>query len=443
MPTRTAKRTPADRPGSGWYEILPPPGPVRILDADVTADWLVIGAGFAGLSAARRLSQLRKGERIVVIDAQRIGFGSSGRNSGFMIDLPHELQSDHYGGGVEADRRQIAMNRAAIAYAREAVEAFGLEAHFVPCGKYHGAASARGAEALDAFGAHLDQLGEPYDRLDAAGMKELTGSDYYIGGAFTPGAVMLQPAGYIRGLADGLRPEVEIFENSPVLRLETGRPHRVHTPKGSVASPNVILAVNGHLESFGLFERRLLHVYTYASMTRELSAGELKGLGGAPEWGLIPADPMGTTVRRIREGRIVIRNTFTFNPGMACSQRQLARAGRLHDASFQARFPMLKDVAMEHRWGGQLCLSWNSVPAFGAVEEGIYAAGCQNGLGVCKGTLHGKLIADLAAQANEPLLADMEALAQPRKLPPEPFLSVGAKLNLWWAQRRAGAELTR
>ena len=95
---------------------------------------------------------------------------------------------------------------------------------------------------------------------------------------------------------------------------------------------------------------------------------------------------------------------------------------------------------MEYRWSGQICLSWNSVPAFGEVEEGLYAAGCQNGLGVCKGTLHGKLIADLAAGSNEPLVADVLAMDAPRRLPPEPFMSLGANLNIWRLQRRAGAD---
>lgn len=441
MSVLTAKKTPADRPGSGWYEILPPPGPAQRLEGDISADWLVIGAGFAGLTAARRLSQLCAGDRIVVIDAQRVGVGSAGRNSGFMIDLPHELQSGSYGGGADADRKQIAMNRTAIAYAREAAADHGLEAYFDACGKYHGAADTRGLEALESFEAHLDRLGEAYDKLDASDLKKLTGTGYYVRGIFTPGAAMLQPAGYVRGLAEGLRDKLRIFENSPVVRIETGRPHTLHTANGKATSPNVILAVNGHLESFGLFERRLLHVYTYASMTRALSAGEQKALGGAPAWGLIPADPMGTTVRRIKEGRIVIRNTFTYNPRMACSDRQRKRAARAHDASFRARFPMLEGVEMEYRWAGQLCLSRNSVPAFGAVGEGIYAAGCQNGLGVCKGTLHGKLIADLAAGADEPLLSDMLAMDKPERLPPEPFLSAGVNLKLWWMQRGAGDDL--
>ena len=64
----SARRLPGDGVTSGWYRILPPPGPVRELEGDIAADWVVVGAGFAGLTAARRLAQLRAGERIVVLD---------------------------------------------------------------------------------------------------------------------------------------------------------------------------------------------------------------------------------------------------------------------------------------------------------------------------------------------------------------------------------------
>ena len=90
--------------------------PVRALDADVTADWLIIGAGFAGLSAARRLAQLRPGERIVVLDARELAQGPAGRNSGFMIDVPHNLSSGEYSSGdATGTRLEMAQNRFAIA----------------------------------------------------------------------------------------------------------------------------------------------------------------------------------------------------------------------------------------------------------------------------------------------------------------------------------------
>jgi glycine/D-amino acid oxidase-like deaminating enzyme len=437
----TAKRTPADLAGSGWYELLPPPGPAQTLYRTITADWVIVGAGFAGLAAARRLAQLRAGDRIVLIDAQRIGWGAAGRNSGFMIDLPHELNSDDYAGDIEADRRQIRMNREAISFVSEAVEEFGLERFFSLAGKVHGAADDAGLGALGRFTRHLDQLGEPYRTLDAEAMRRLTGTGFWRGGIHTPGAAMIQPAAYVRGLANALRGRVMIFENSPVLRIETGPDHLVHTPAGRVRAPKLILTVNGQIESFGLYERRLMHVFTFASMTRALSEGERRRLGGEPAWGLIPADPLGTTVRRIAEGRIVIRNTFAYEPGMATTAAQIARVGRRHDRSFRARFPMLEGVGMEYRWGGHLCLSWNSVPAFGEVEAGVYTACCQNGLGTVKGTLGGLLIADLAAGSNSPLVHDMLALEPPQKLYPDPFMTIAARSVLWWRQARVGRDL--
>jgi glycine/D-amino acid oxidase-like deaminating enzyme len=441
MTVITAKGTPQDRAGSGWYEILPPPGPAVQLEEARTADWAVVGAGFAGLTAAQRLTELCPGARVVVLDAQRIGFGAAGRNSGFMIDLPHVLKSDNYAGGLEADRKQIAMNRAAISYAAEIVERYGLQAHFNRCGKYHGAAGRRGLAALEAFEGHLAKLQEPFESLDAADMKAVTGTDFYRRGTFTPGAPLIQPAGYVRGLAEGLRNRISLFENSPVVRIDTGAPFVLHTPKGRVEADKVILTVNGHLESFGFFTHRLLHILLFASMTRTLSPAEEARLGGAPAWGMIPADPMGTTVRRLNEGRIVIRNGIAFDPKLRGAAEEIEKAGRRHDESFRARFPMLGDVEMEYRWSGHLCLSWNSVPAFGELEEGLFAACCQNGLGVCKGTLHGKLIAEMACGQPSAYLDELLASAEPKRLPPEPFNSLGVNLSLWWRQRRAGEEI--
>jgi glycine/D-amino acid oxidase-like deaminating enzyme len=438
---RNAKRVPMDLAGSGWYELLPPPPPARELTQPLTADWVVVGAGFAGLAAARRLTQLRPGHTIVVLEAQRIGWGAAGRNSGFMIDLPHDLNTVDYSGAAADDHKQIRMNRAGIRFAREAAEEYGLLEHFKTCGKYHAATGGHGLAALRQFGRHLDALGESYTSLNAAELKEVTGSSYYAGGTHAPGAAIIQPAAYIRGVGAGLARHVELFENSPVLRIEPGRDHVVWTAKGKVTTPRVILTVNGHVESFGYFPRQLMHVFTFGSMTRQLSAAELKALGGAGEWALIPADPMGSTVRKIRQGRIVVRNTFTYNPGMATSAAQVARMRRRHRRSFDARFPMLADVDFQYSWGGHLCLSLNAVPAFGEVEDGIYAACCCNGLGTVKGTLGGRLIADLATKTPEPMVQDMLAQPAPRKLYPEPLMTIGANARLWWMHHRAGREL--
>lgn len=434
---------PEDLAGSGWYEILKDRPDFPRLESNIRADWLVVGAGFAGLSAARRLCRNRPGERIAVIDAQAVAWGAAGRNSGFMIDLPHDLSSDSYAGDQSSDRRQIEQNRAAIAFAREAAAELDLGAHLSPIGKIHAAADAAGHTSLQQFSAHLTALGEPFEALDAGDMQRITGSCHYVAGIHAPGTVLIQPAAYILGLARGLavRHGVGVYESTPLLRLETGPDHVAHTPKGTVTAPRVILAVNGHVESFGLFRRRLMHVFTYASMTRQLTEAEQRRLGGEPEWGLVPAHPMGSTVRRLRSGRIVVRSVFSWNPDRRTCEAQVRNNGEIHDRSFTARFPMLENVEMEYRWGGHLCLSRNAVPAFGEVADRLFAAACQNGLGTTKGSLSGMLAADLACGEHSRLLEEWQNQPPPAKLMPEPFMGLGARTYLKWTQSRAGLDL--
>ncbi|MDF1720861.1 MAG: FAD-binding oxidoreductase [Minwuia sp.] len=438
---------PRDPGPAAWNRLLPAPPPPTPLSGDRKSDWLVIGAGFAGLAAARRLSQIREGDTIAILDAVRVGDGPAGRNSGFMIDLPHDLSSDNYGGDQQQDQAQIEAKRAAIAFARDAAQEYGLPSEPITLsGKINAAASSRGMRHNADYAAHLASLGEAHAMYDAAQMQAITGSDYYQGGLFTPGAAMIQPAMFVRGMAQGLQSNrITLHENSPVTGLTRSQGvWTASTPAGSVAAPNVVLAVNGHAESFGFFRRRLMHVFTYASMTRALSGDEIAALGGIAVWGATPADPLGTTVRRISGiggDRIVIRNRFTYDPGMTVNERRIASVGRDHDKAFQARFPVLKGVAMEYRWGGRLCLSRNNVPAFGEVEDSLFAACCQNGLGTAKGTFAGIAAADLAAGEDTLFTRHQLAAAPPARLPPEPLAWIGANARMRWGERAAGKEM--
>ena len=440
------RRLPRDPGPAGWDKLLPEPKPAVVLEDRVSADWLVIGAGFAGLAAARRLSQLAPADRIVVLEASRVGAGPAGRNSGFMIDLPHDLSSENYGGKAEADKMQTADNRLAIDFAAEMARDFGMSAEaFSRSGKINGAASEKGDAHNREFASHLETLGETSEMLDANAMQEMTGTPYYTSGLYTPGAAMIQPALFVRSVATGLvSNRVSLFENSPVTVLaRDGQSWVAKTPKGQVSAPQVILAVNGHLESFGHMTGRLMHVFTYASMTRALTRDETERLGGVPIWGLTPADPLGTTVRRISGtggDRIVIRNRFTYDPAMEVSDRRVANVGKDHDRAFAARFPMLADVGMEYRWGGRLCLSYNSVQVVDELEPGLWSACCQNGLGTAKGTLAGLTVAEAATGGSSDTLRRRQAQPLPQKLPPAPLARAGANARLRWGEWRAGRE---
>lgn len=442
----TVSKLPVDPGPAAWNDLLPDPAPAQSVAGDLRADWIVIGAGFAGLAAARRLSQLCPSDRIVVLEARRVAEGPAGRNSGFMIDLPHDLSSSDYGGTRDKDLALIDDNRHAIAFAADMAREYSLgEDVFSQCGKVNGAATAKGDRHNRDYATHLASMGEPSERLDAQAMKDLTGTDYYLSGLYTAGTAMIQPAAFVRGVARGLSSNrVQIFEDSPVTQLQRRGDWTATTPAGKVTAPKVILAVNGHLNSFGFLKNHLMHVFTYASMTRPLSQAEMALLGGTRIWGITPADPVGTTVRRIPspEGdRIVVRNRFTFDRSMEVSARRIARVAKDHDRAFKARFAMLGDVEMQYRWGGRLCLSRNNVSVVRELDQGLYAACCQNGLGTARGTLSGMLAAELATNTKSDRLNRLLEQTAPVKLPPRLITEYGANGYLKFQEIKAGAEL--
>ena len=447
---RQITRLPRDTGVTGWNVVLGEAPRYPEAEGAISADWLVIGGGFAGLSAAKRLVELRGGDRIVLLEATRIGDGPAGRNSGFMIDLPHELSGDGYAGSAEGDRLQISLNRHAQDFARSCAVEYDMPDETVAAiGRINGAVNARGEAHNESYAGQLESLGEAYTRLSAADMAEMTGTEFYRSGLFLPGAVMLQPALYVREMAAGLTGRetspVSIHENSPATAFaRQGDGWRVTTPKASISAGRIIMAVNGHAESFGFFRQRLMHVFTYASMTTALTGEQQARLGGVPAWGITPADPMGSTVRRhagIGGHRIIIRNRWTFDPSMEVDEARITRFRRDHERAFRRRFPMLADADLEYSWGGRLCLSRNSVPAFGEVEPGLFSACCQNGLGTAKGTLAGIGAVELATRSNSPIVQDLLSYDAPVRLPPAPIARLGATLVLRWREWRAGAEI--
>jgi len=195
---------PIDPGPAAWDAILPAGPSYPTLEGKQTADWLIIGAGFAGLATARRLRQIHPTDRIMLVEARRIAEGPVGRNSGFMIDLPHNLVSEDYAGAIGKDRIEAAQNRSAIAFAADAARNYNFSPEtFVQSGKTNAAATKKGTQHNHDYAAHLKAMNEDHELLDATQMRELSGSDYYQSGLYTPGTAMLQPALFAREMAAG------------------------------------------------------------------------------------------------------------------------------------------------------------------------------------------------------------------------------------------------
>lgn len=431
---------PQDDSTNGWSRVLPPRTPTPPLEGEQRADWVVVGAGWAGVAAARRLAENRPNDRIVLLEAGSAGEGASGRNSGFAIDLPHNVGSSL--DELAQSRRFMTLARTAIAHLQEQVDRHAIACDWSKRGKYHAAHSARGTEeVLQAFAKELEALGEPFRWLDAKELQGEIGTPYFHAAIHTPGGALMNPAALCRGLADSLPDNVALHEGTPVTRLEQSNGIRLTTPRGSVYAPQMILATNGFADQFGFYRRRLMTFAAHASLTRRLTPEERTALGGEDDWGLTPANAFaGVTMRFTRDHRILIRQKFRYSPELRSDQAERDDARSDHIDRFRRRFPMLPEVGMEHTWTGFICLSKNNAPGFGRVAPGVHAAVCQNAVGVTKGTIGGLLAADMACGIDNPLIADMQSLGEPAPLPPALLLRLGVPARMAWDIWRARHE---
>ncbi|MDH4612633.1 FAD-dependent oxidoreductase [Pseudomonas sp. BN102] len=435
---------PHDDRSCGWYAALPEPLPCRRLIGEQKADYVVIGAGFAGLAAARRLAEHLPQSRIVLVDAQRIGYGASGRNSGFVIDLPHKFALEHP--DPQHKQRLLGLNRAAIDQLQTLIGRHGIDCQWSHAGKYQGAVGARGLAYLDHFEKLMSDLGEPYRLVEREELAGVLGTGYYSRAIFTPGCYLMQPAALVRGLGASLPKNVEVLEESPVRRLEKDTDGRwiLHGDEGLIRTPRVLLGTSIFTQEFGYLRNRLLPVMTFASWTRPLTDNEMAATGIQADWGLTPADHAGTTVRMTQDRRLIIRNTYKHVPryGRSIDEATRSRIREDHRKAFVARYPHLADVPFTHTWGGVYAISRNFTNYFGQLDEGVFATACDNGVGAAWGTISGTLLADMAVGTDSEQLSDIRAVTgMPSLNPPEPFLGLGVKTRIRWAAWNSRSEI--
>ena len=431
---------PADDMSCGWFHLSPPRQPEPAHRGHTKARWVVIGAGFTGLAAARQLAEHFPDEQIVLIEAQEVGFGTSGRNAGFAIDLPHDIGAEDYIGDIDIAKTTLKLNLGGQSFLKDLVERYQIDCQFEHCGKYQAAVEERGIAVLEAYRRGLDKLDQPYEMVEQKDLPGHIGTQFYRKALFTPGTALIQPAALVKGLANSLPGNVLLYEHTPITDVEYGDKTVLRHANGSITADKLVLTNNAFGMNFGFLKGRMLPVFTYASLTRPLTDQEQARLGGKSFWGVIPADPFGTTVRRTPDNRLLIRNSFSFNPDGRSNPKYLQRFVDRHRASFARRFPMLPDVPFEYTWGGALALSRNHMGYFGQLAPNVYGALCCNGLGVTRGTVTGKLLADWLAGEKDELIDFLLNAPGPCANPPKPLVSVGLNLNLMWGQYRAGKE---
>ncbi|WP_313140650.1 FAD-binding oxidoreductase [Stenotrophomonas sp.] len=431
---------PADDSQCGWYHTsavrTPRPGHEGVR----TARWAIIGAGLTGLAAARRLAERFPNDEIVLIEAQEVGFGPSGRNAGFAIDLPHDIGADDYIGDITTARTVLDLNLVGQQYLKQTVEAHGIDCHLRASGKYQAAVEDSGVAVLDAYRRGLDKLGQAYEVVDGEVLASHIGTRFYRKALFTPGTMLVQPSAMVKGLADTLPANVTLYEHTPITGVDYGDKVTLHHARGQIVADTLLLTNNAFAMHFGFLRGRMLPIFTYGSLTRPLTLQEQAALGGKDFWGLIPAHPFGTTLRRTHDNRILVRNSFSYNADGQPRERCLRRFVKRHRTSFERRFPMLKEVPFDYTWGGSLAMSRNHESQFGQLAPNVYGALCCNGLGITRGTATGKLLADWLAGERNPVIDFLLASPGPNANPPALLLDIGVNLNLAWTQFTAGQE---
>lgn len=422
---------------NGWLEILDPLPEPTVLTGELHVDHVVVGAGYGGLAVARRLAELDPGASIALVEAGRVGNNAAGRCSGFIIDHAHNIRAKSFDEDPEGAKEQIALNRLGIDYLADIVSSHGIECDWRQEGKVHAAASAKGERFLETFTKSLDAIDEDYSVLDGAECTRRFGTDFYTGGVLAPHSVVAQPAALAAGLAATMPDNVLVFESSPVTSLDYGPPHTLRTARGTIVSPSLVLAANGFGEAFGFMKNRLIPMITWGSMTRELTDDEVARLGGLDQYAIIPAHPAGTSVRRLSERRILIRNQYTF-ARRSDMQKGKDKVRAIHEKSFRNRYPMLPDVEFEYTWGGPLSLSRNGAGVCGELAPGVWSTMAYQGVGMAKGTTSGKLLAEHMMGETHPLMHLLSG--SPSRNYPDPFNRWGIYLNARWRRWQAGIE---
>lgn len=430
------RHLPRDDGSCGWLATAPPPGPVRRLTGNQEADAVVIGAGFTGLAAARRLAELSPDSRIVLVDAGRLGGGASGRSSGFVVDMAYftAVMTDD-----EADA-SIRLARAGIDELARRVDRDAIDCDWDSTGWLHVAAGDAGLEDLAVLRRWLEGRSEPHQVLDADDLAAELGTGFYRQGVRLPGRPLVHPGKLVRGLGRSLPAAVELYEETPVLEQRRprrgGRPWRLATPDGEITAPRVLVTANGYSAALGLLGARVFPLLTYGSFTRPLTDDEAATLGGERRWGVLAQDPLGSSLRRLADGRLLVRNTLAYSPRLA-SPAARKRARQAHRRSLSVRFPELfptpESVPLEHTWGGVMGATPVRASYLGEPAPDLWAVAGFTGAGIAQGTALGRLLAEKALGAEESDLArDVAALPRPPRLPPDPFRSLGIR----WRVRR-------
>jgi len=424
----------------GWINDLPT-RVIKKINENYNSDWLIVGAGYTGLSAARKLGQLCSNQKIIIVDAQLAGEGASGRNSGYLVDT---TLNDGFTSNKELQnyKKKADIYSLGIDVVKKFIKEHQVDCDWNESGKYFASSKIEDKKILENFSNTLSKLGFEHILLGNKKLSEKLGTSFYNIGLYTKGGILLHPGKLVRAMIDALPTNVILYENSCLLNWSKNKDFICCNFKnGIIKSKNLIFATNGFLKSLGIKSNYNFPITLTASMTRKLSDEEFKSIGEPKEWGVLPVRPMGATIRMTKDRRILIRNTAEVHNPLGMSNYNLQKRSINQKIGIKKRFPQLHDDIIKSSWSGIVSRTRNSSQIFEKIDSNIFAAGCYNGSGIGVGTLFGEQIAIKAIGENSLEIETIEKRNKPTWLPPEPFLSLGIKSRLIYERLRARSEI--
>lgn len=427
----------------GWIAQAGVSPPGAILQGTQKADWLVIGGGFTGLSAAHTLAELHPQSRIIVVDRQRAAQGASARNSGFVVAHERPAPDELTGRALNAQYHvATAIGKAASDEVNRRVVDFGIECELSHAGYFFAAYDPAKLAEAELQVQTLREAGASAELMEGEALSQRLGSPFYQAGIWCGGGNgLLQPAKYVRGLLDALPENVSLYENTEITGLEhlSGGGIRARSINGDIEAGQVLACVGAFLPRVGLADSTVFPLELSASLSRPLSDDEYLRLGGAAPWGVLSTRPAGATLRLTPDRRLLIRNTVEYR-GRDLTGHSLAARRARHLRGLQRRFPWVTDEHLQFTWTGHLSATRSGEPRFGKLAQGVFsAAGC-NGSGVARGTLWGRLLAEMASGGQSAVLTSVLNNARPGWLPPRPFFDIGASIRLRYEAHQARTE---
>jgi len=413
----------------GWIESLPKRKAHTHLKGNKTAKWVVVGAGYSGLSAALTLAENHPNEKIMLIDANLAGEGASSRNSGYLVDST--LNDGHLSDtGLDAYKSKYVLNQSAVTCVKNFIEKYNIQCDWNECGKFYSTADLRLKNKLDKFHQLLNHLQIENTLFKNEALADCLGTDFYKLAVKVQGGAMIQPAKLARGLVDALPENVELYENSAVLSISKDKLHSIKFEHGVILAENLIVAVNGFMPSLGIKKSRVFPLLLTASLTRPLMLDEQQKMNNVDEWGVISANAMGATVRYTADKRIMIRNTVEVCSSLQLTPSQLEKRKNIHLKGLQKRFGFLSNDSFDSTWSGVTCISANNANIFEQVGKNYWVIGCYNGGGIGLSILFGQQVAYQAMGQPQNLSKKIIDRPQASWLPPQPFLNLGIKVKL-------------